>query len=75
MRTTGWTVLLGLLAAGLGHAAPISALIIDGQNNLRPDLMLVSILTLALLGKSADSLLRLLEGKLLGWSDTFGERR
>jgi ABC-type nitrate/sulfonate/bicarbonate transport system permease component len=37
--------------------------------------MLVSILTLALLGKSADSLLRLLEGKLLGWSDTFGERR
>jgi len=50
-------------------------LLIDGQNNLRPDLMLVSILTLALLGKSADSLLRLLEGRLLGWSDTFGERR
>jgi type 1 glutamine amidotransferase len=33
MKTARWTVLLGLLAAGLGHAAPIRALIIDGQNN------------------------------------------
>ncbi len=36
MRRAGWTVLLGALA-GLGQAAltaaPISALIIDGQNN------------------------------------------
>ena len=36
MKRAGWTVLLGALA-GLGHAAltaaPISALIIDGQNN------------------------------------------
>ena len=33
MRRTGWTILLGILAAGLGRPAPISALIIDGQNN------------------------------------------
>src|ERR1039458_6527439 len=33
MKTAGWALLLGALAAGLGHAAPISALIIDGQNN------------------------------------------
>ena len=33
MKIAGWTVLLGALAAALGHAAPIRALIIDGQNN------------------------------------------
>jgi len=33
MKRAGWTVLLGVLAAGLGCAAPIRALIIDGQNN------------------------------------------
>lgn len=67
---------LFLVAAELiASTRGLGFLLIDGQNNLRPDLMLVSILTLALLGKSADSLLRLLEGKLLGWSDTFGERR
>jgi sulfonate transport system permease protein len=67
---------LFLVAAELiASTRGLGFLLIDGQNNLRPDLMLVSILTLALLGKSADSFLRLLEGKLLGWSDTFGERR
>jgi sulfonate transport system permease protein len=67
---------LFLVAAELiASTRGLGFLLIDGQNNLRPDLMLVSILTLALLGKSADSLLRLLESKLLGWSDTFGGRR
>src|SRR5271157_5050876 len=33
MTRTSWTILLGILAAGLGRAAPIDALIIDGQNN------------------------------------------
>lgn len=67
---------LFLVAAELiASTRGLGFLLIDGQNNLRPDLMLVSILTLALLGKSADSLLRLLESNLLRWSDTFGERR
>jgi sulfonate transport system permease protein len=67
---------LFLVAAELiASTRGLGFLLIDGQNNLRPDLMLVSILTLALLGKYADSLLRLLEGRLLAWSDTFGEQR
>ena len=66
---------LFLVAAELiASTRGLGFLLIDGQNNLRPDLMLVSILTLALLGKSADSLLRILERRLLGWSDTYGGR-
>ena len=68
------TLFAGLFfAASLlpGWAAPLPTLIIDGQNNLRPDIMLVGILTLALLGKTTDSLLRLAEKRLLVWADTF----
>jgi sulfonate transport system permease protein len=46
-------------------------MLIDGQNNLRPDIMLVGILTLALLGKLTDGFLRVLERRLLVWADTF----
>lgn len=51
---------------GLGY------LLIDGQSTARPDIMLVGILTLALLGKLSDTLLRLLERRLLRWTDGFG---
>lgn len=46
-------------------------MLIDGQNSMRPDIMLVAILSLALLGKATDSILRLIEARLLHWSDTF----
>jgi sulfonate transport system permease protein len=46
-------------------------MLVDGQNSMRPDIMLVSIFSLALLGKGTDSLLRLFERRLLHWSDTF----
>jgi sulfonate transport system permease protein len=46
-------------------------MLIDGQNSSRPDIMLVSIIALALLGKLCDSALRLAEAKLLSWTDTF----
>jgi len=67
---------LFLVAAELiASTRGLGFLLVDGQNNLRPDMMLVSILTLAVLGKAADSLLRLVEVKLLVWSDTFrGDR-
>lgn len=46
-------------------------MLVDGQNSMRPDIMLVSILSLALLGKGTDSILRIIERRLLHWSDTF----
>lgn len=63
---------LFLVAAELiASTRGLGFMLIDGQNNLRPDIMLVGILTLALLGKTTDGLLRLLERRLLVWSDTF----
>ena len=63
---------LFLVAAELiASTRGLGFMLIDGQNNLRPDIMLVGILTLALLGKTSDSLLRLAERRLLVWADTF----
>jgi sulfonate transport system permease protein len=47
-------------------------MLIDGQNSLRPDIMLVGIASLATLGKLSDSLLRLLERRWLARAETFG---
>jgi sulfonate transport system permease protein len=67
---------LFLVAAELiASTRGLGFLLVDGQNNLRPDIMLVSILTLAVLGKIADSLLRFVEVKVLVWADTFGGQR
>ena len=63
---------LFLVAAELiASTRGLGFMLIDGQNNLRPDIMLVGILTLALLGKTTDGLLRLAERRLLVWADTF----
>lgn len=53
---------LFLVAAELiASTRGLGFLLIDGQNNLRPDIMLVGIVSLALLGKLSDGLLRRLE--------------
>jgi sulfonate transport system permease protein len=59
-----------LIAAtrGLGY------LLTDGRETGRADLVIVAIITLALLGKLSDSLLRGLERRLLTWRDVFGSR-
>ncbi|MFT3828120.1 MAG: ABC transporter permease [Opitutaceae bacterium] len=63
---------LFLVAAELiASTRGLGFMLIDGQNNLRPDIMLVGILTLALLGKLTDGLLRQIERRLLVWADTF----
>jgi sulfonate transport system permease protein len=63
---------LFLVAAELiASTRGLGFMLIDGQNNLRPDIMLVGILTLALLGKLTDGFLRVLERRLLVWADTF----
>lgn len=56
-----------LIAATRG----LGFLLVDGQNNARADLMVVSIILLALLGKLADQAVRGVERKLLSWSDGF----
>jgi len=63
---------LFLVAAELiASTRGLGFLLIDGQNNLRPDIMLVGILLLALLGKASDFALRRVEAKLLDWADTY----
>jgi sulfonate transport system permease protein len=63
---------LFLVAAELiASTRGLGFMLIDGQNSSRPDIMLVSIITLALLGKLSDSLLRIVERRALSWTDTF----
>src|ERR671911_258765 len=56
-----------LIAASRG----LGFLLIDGQNSGRADIILLSIVLLALLGKGTDWLLARGERRLLRWSDTF----
>jgi sulfonate transport system permease protein len=65
----GWLFLVAaeLIASTRG----LGFMLIDGQNSSRPDIMVVSILILALLGKLFDGALRAIERRLLHWTDTF----
>ncbi len=66
---------LFLVAAELiASTRGLGFLLVDGQNSSRPDIMLVSIITLALLGKFCDSALRVIEKRLLVWTDGFAGR-
>ncbi len=77
---TGLRVGLGqawlfLVAAELiASVSGLGFMLIDGQNSARPDIMMVAILTLALLGKLSDGLLRTVERRALAWTDTFQGR-
>ncbi len=68
----GWLFLVAaeLIASTRG----LGFMLIDGQNSSRPDIMLVGILSLALLGKLSDGLLRQVEQRALNWNDTFQGR-
>ena len=60
---------LFLVAAELiASTRGLGFMLLDGQNNLRPDIMVVGIVSLALLGKVTDGMLRLLERRLIGWA-------
>ncbi len=65
----GWLFLVAaeLIAAQRG----LGFLLIDSQNTGRVDIIVFSIIVLAVLGKTSDWLLQLLERRLLRWSDTF----
>ena len=63
---------LFLVAAELiGTNRGLGFLLVDGQNSGRADIILLSIVLLALLGKSTDWLLARGERRLSRWSDTF----
>ncbi len=63
---------LFLVAAELiGANRGLGFLLIDGQNSGRADIIMLSMLMLALLGKGTDWLLARGERRLLRWSDTF----
>ena len=59
-----------LIAATRG----LGFLLTDGRETGRADLVIVAIITLALLGKLSDSVLRTLELRLLAWRDVFASR-
>ena len=66
---------LFLVAAELiGANRGLGFLLLDGQNSGRADIILLSIVLLALLGKGTDWLLARGEHRLLRWSDTFRGR-
>ncbi len=54
--------------AGLGY------LLTDGRETSRPDIVVASIIILALLGKLTDAILKAIERRSLAWRDTFQSR-
>jgi sulfonate transport system permease protein len=68
----GWLFLVAaeLIAASRG----LGFLLIDSQNTGRADIIVLSILLLALLGKGSDWLLQRVEHRLLRWNDVYTGR-
>ncbi|CAN5618377.1 ABC transporter permease [soil metagenome] len=64
----GW---LFLVAAELiGASQGLGFLLVDGQNSGRADIIMLSIILLAIAGKTTDVMLQHLEKRLLRWTDT-----
>jgi len=64
----GW---LFLVAAELiGASQGLGFLLLDGQNSGRADIIVMSIIFLAIVGKLTDTLLQVVEHRLLRWTDT-----
>jgi sulfonate transport system permease protein len=64
----GW---LFLVAAELiGASTGLGFLTVDGQNSGRADIIVLSILLLAIIGKTCDFGLQIVEKRLLRWNDT-----
>jgi sulfonate transport system permease protein len=62
---------LFLVAAELiGASKGLGFLLLDGQNTGRADIIVMSIILLAVIGKLTDMALQVAENRLLGWSDT-----
>jgi sulfonate transport system permease protein len=63
---------LGLVVAELmGSSNGIGYLILDARQFSNTSVVFVGIMIFAIVGKLTDSLVRLLERKLLGWQDNY----
>jgi sulfonate transport system permease protein len=59
----------------LGASAGLGFRLTDSQQSSRVDLMFVALITVAVLGKLSDTLLRAVERRVLRWRDTLGTER
>jgi sulfonate transport system permease protein len=68
----GWLFLVAaeLIASTRG----LGFLLVDSENTGRSDIIVMSIIFLAVLGKLSDWLLQLIEHRFLRWNDTYGKR-
>lgn len=55
----------------MGASQGLGYLLVLGQNTLSPEMILISIVLFAIIGKTTDWLLKLLENRLLSWQDRF----
>ncbi len=69
--TQAW--LFVVVAEFFGAASGLGFRLTDSQQSTRVDLMFVALVVLAVLGKLTDSLIRIVERRLLGWQDTIGQ--
>jgi len=60
-----------VVAEMMASTRGLGFMLTDSQNTARIDLVVVSMIILAILGKITDTLLRWLENRLLAWRDSF----
>jgi sulfonate transport system permease protein len=68
----GWMFVVA--AELMGASKGIGYLLVVGQNTYSPDLVLASIVLIAILGKLTDTALKTFEAKALHWQDSFGKQ-
>ncbi|WP_174732587.1 ABC transporter permease [Mesobacillus harenae] len=68
----GWMFVVA--AELMGASKGVGYLLVVGQNTYSPDLVIASIVLIAILGKTSDSLLKKLEDRALHWQDSIGKK-
>ncbi|HSI67222.1 MAG TPA: ABC transporter permease [Planococcus sp. (in: firmicutes)] len=68
----GWMFVVA--AELMGASQGIGYLLVVGQNTYSPDLVLASIVMIAIFGKLTDSILKFFEARALHWQDNFGKQ-
>jgi len=71
--TQSW--LFVVVAEFFGASSGLGFRLTDSQQSTRVDLMFVAIVALAVLGRLTDTLIRVVERRVLRWRDTLGEAR
>lgn len=69
----GWMFVVA--AELMGASKGIGYLLVVGQNTYSPEIVIASIVLFAIIGKTSDSLLKLLEKKSLAWQDSLSNEQ